>query len=72
MLTFSQLVLCQADAIARLAHLRMLARPSLTPQQHLALEYAPADRSAIQNIIGPYGGNLARVLRWEEEHLSLR
>lgn len=71
MLTFSQLVLCQADAIARLARLRDLARPSLTPQRHLALEYSPRDRDMIRDIIGPYGGNLARVLAWEERHLSL-
>lgn len=69
MLTNAPLVLAQADAIARLARLRVCARPSLTQQGHLSLELTSAQaRPWVQDTIGHLGSNLARVLRWEASH----
>ena len=77
MLTPAQLALCQADAIARLARLRLCATPSLTPLGHLALEIhgqpcepdsgeKVSSRDWINQTLGSYGSNLVRVLAWEQ------
>lgn len=79
MLTPAQLALCQADAIARLARLRLCATPGLTPLGHLSLEIHGqpclpgsgekiSSRVWIQETLGGYGSNLVRVLAWEQRH----
>lgn len=69
MLTNARLVLAQADAIARLARLRVCAQASLTQQGHLSLELStPQSRQWAQETLGHLGSNVARVLRWEEKH----
>lgn len=69
MLTNARLVLAQADAIARLARLRVCARTSLTQQGNLSLELAsPQDRRWAQDTLGHLGPNVARVVRWEEKN----
>ena len=69
MLTSARLVLAQADAIARLARLRICARASLTQQGHLSLELASTDaRHWAKDTIGNVGSNLVRVLQWEEKY----
>lgn len=66
MLTNARLVLAQADAIARLARLRVCAQASLTQQGNLSLELSSAqDRQWAQDTLGHLGSNVARVLRWE-------
>ncbi len=68
MLTNTRVVLAQADAIARLARLRVCARTSLTQQGHLSLELPSAQaRHWAQDTIGHLGSNLVRVIRWEEQ-----
>lgn len=72
MLTSARLVLAQADAIARLARLRVCARASLTQQGHLALELASTGaRHWAQETIGNRGSNLVRVIQWEEKNLRV-
>ncbi|MBX3169925.1 MAG: hypothetical protein KF760_21150 [Candidatus Eremiobacteraeota bacterium] len=69
MLTNTRLVLAQADAIARLARLRVCTRASLTQQGHLSLELSSARAHHwAQDTLGHLGSNVARVLRWEEQH----
>ena len=71
MLTNARLVLAQADAIARLARLRVCARTALTQQGHLSLELSSADaRAFAQDTIGHLGSNLVRVMRWEEQQAA--
>ena len=71
MLTPSQLALCQADAIARLARLRVCASPSVTELGHLSLQLNGPIQQArewVNHTIGAFGPNLVRVLRWEQRH----
>ncbi len=68
MLTNTRLVLAQADAIARLARLRVCAQASLTQQGNLCLELSSAQaRHWAQDTLGHLGSNVVRVLRWEEK-----
>lgn len=69
MLTNPRLVLAQADAIARLARLRVCVRATLTRQGHLALELpSTAARPWAEETIGHLGSNLVRVLQWEAKY----
>lgn len=69
MLTNPRLVLAQADAIARLARLRVCAQPRVTPQGHLNMELPSIEaRHWVKETIGHLSSNVARVLRWEEEN----
>ena len=65
MLTRTQLALCQADAIARLARLRSVATVRLTTEKHLALELASEGPQWVRETLGTYAGNVSRVLAWE-------
>lgn len=63
----TQLVLAQADAIARLARLRSLAQPQLTAQGHLRLEMPAENQTEVQATLGRFAPNLVRVLLWEQK-----
>lgn len=68
MLTNARLVLAQADAIARLARLRVCAQATITQKGHLALELPSAEALPwARETIGHLGSNLVRVIRWEEQ-----
>lgn len=69
MLTLRQLALCQADAIARLARLRVVAQAELTSSGHLSLHLNAGTSQArqwVQDSLGAFSGNVVRVLRWEQ------
>ena len=74
MLTKPQLALCQADAIARLARLRVCATAQVTALGHLSLELHSgpelpvSQREWIDQTLGPYGSNVVRVVLWEQRH----
>ncbi len=69
MLTNPRLVLAQADAIARLARLRVCAQPTVTHQGHLSMELPTLEsRHWVKDTLGHLGPNVARVLRWEANH----
>jgi hypothetical protein len=72
MLTRAQLALCQADAIARLARLRSCLSVQLTPERHLTLEIPPQGHNWVRHTLGPYSGNVARVLCWEATQVPMR
>ncbi len=65
------LALCQADAIARLARLRSAVSAQLTPDGHLALEIPPRSQAWVRHTLGPYSGNVIRVLRWESTQAAV-
>lgn len=71
MLTPSQLVLAQADAIARLARLRAYASTHLTDSGQLVLQLTAQPEQArhlIQDTLGNVTRNVALVMMWEKRN----
>jgi hypothetical protein len=69
MLTPSQLVLAQADAIARLARLRAYASTDLTDSGQLVLQLTAEPNQArtwIRDTLGNVARNIALVMIWEK------